>query len=55
MKAKTKITEQDYIKAMRKANRELEIELHGKQCSLRKATFKSKKTYNRQENRRIEL
>jgi len=48
-----KITEQDYIKAMRKANRELEIELHGKQCSLRKATYKTKKDYNRRDNRVI--
>lgn len=48
MKPKTKITEQDYLTAMRKASRELEIELHGKQVSMRKArTHKSKKVYDR--------
>ena len=48
MKSKTKITEQDYLTAMRKASRELEIELHGKQVSMRKTrTHKSKKVYDR--------
>lgn len=46
--------EQDYIKAMRKASREEEIALHGKQCSLRPALHKSKKAYNRRESKRVE-
>lgn len=48
MKPKTKITEKDYINAMRKANRELEIALHGKQVSMCKGrVHKSKKVYDR--------
>ena len=47
------ITEEDYVKAMKKANRELEIELHGKQCSLRPSYYRSKKDYNRREGKRI--
>ena len=48
MKPKTKITEQDYITAMKKANRELEIALFGKQVSMRGGVkHKSKKTYDR--------
>jgi hypothetical protein len=54
MKPKTKITEQDYVTAMRRANRELEIELHGKQVSMRGGRIhKSKKQYNRREAKRI--
>jgi len=52
---KYKITEEDYVKVMRRANRELEIELHGKQCSLRRMVYKSKKDYNRREAKHIEL
>lgn len=33
MKPKNRITEGDYLKGMRKASRELEIELHGKQIT----------------------
>lgn len=44
-----RIAEQDYIKAMKKASRELEIELHGKQVSLRSGVVKSKKLYNRKD------
>ena len=48
MKPKTKITEQDYIIGMRKASRELEIDLHGKQVSMRSGrVHKSKKAYDR--------
>ena len=48
MKPKTKITEQDYVTAMRRANRELEIALFGKQVSMSKTrTHKSKKVYDR--------
>lgn len=41
-----KLTEKDYIKAMRKASRELEIELFGKQLR-RNKLHKSKKIYSR--------
>jgi hypothetical protein len=54
MKQKSKITEQDYVKAMLKANRELEIELHGKQVSMRVgAKHKSMKGYNRQKAKKV--
>ena len=48
-----KITEQDYVKGMRKASRELEIELHGKQCSLRTVPYRDKSKYSRK-NYKIE-
>ena len=48
MKPKAKITEQDYVTAMKRANRELEIALFGKQVSMSKTrTHKSKKVYDR--------
>lgn len=50
---KTKITEQDYIKANRKASREEELKLYGKQISNRKTVHKSKKMYNRKRDRKI--
>ena len=50
---KTKITEQDYIKANRKASREEEIKLYGKPIAHRHTTHKSKKQYNRQRDRKI--
>ena len=50
---KTKITEQNYIKANRKASREEELKLYGKQISNRKTVHKSKKTYNRKRDRKI--
>lgn len=43
---KHKITEQDYLKANRKASREQELEMHGKSIR-RPAVHQSKKTYNR--------
>ena len=53
MKPKTKITEQDYVTAMRRANRELEIALFGKQVSMSKTrTHKSKKVYDRKKFKR---
>lgn len=53
MKPKTKITEQDYVTAMRRANRELEIALFGKQVSMCKThTHKSKKVYDRKKFKR---
>ena len=56
MKPKTKITEQDYIIATRKANRELEITTYGKQVSMCKTrTHKSKKVYDRKKNKKINI
>lgn len=53
MKPKTKITEQDYVTAMKRANRELEIALFGKQVSMSKTrTHKSKKVYDRKKFKR---
>ena len=48
MKPKTKITEQDYITGMKKASRELEIAMFGKQVSMRGGIkHKSKRAYDR--------
>lgn len=44
---KFKITQQDYLKAHRKADREAEIERHGKSAHLRRTVHRSKKTYDR--------
>lgn len=53
-KVKYTITEKDYIKAVRKADREREIEMHGKVISTRPTkTHKSKKAYSRKKNKRI--
>lgn len=53
-KEKLTITEKDYIKAVRKADREREIEMHGKVISTRPTkTHKSKKTYSRKKNKRV--
>ena len=47
-KGKFTITEQDYIKAIRKADREREIEMYGKVTSIRPSKIhKSKKAYDR--------
>ena len=47
-KGKFTITEQDYIKAIRKADREREIEMYGKVISIRTSKIhKSKKAYDR--------
>lgn len=49
-----RITENDYILAVKKAERELEIELHGKQISTRPTRIhKSKKVYDRKRNKGI--
>ena len=54
MKPKMKITEQDYITATRRANRELEIALFGKQVSMRGGIkHKSKKAYDRNKMKRM--
>lgn len=42
----------DYIKANRKASREEEIALHGKEISFRPAVFKSKKKYDRKKEKK---
>ena len=53
MKKQT-ITESDYIKAIKKADREQEIEMHGKLISTRPTkTHKSKKAYSRKGKKRI--
>ncbi len=55
MKVKKRITEEDYIKGVKKANREVEIAMFGKQVSMRGAvSHKSKKEYNRQQMKKIE-
>ena len=53
-KGKFTITEEDYIKAVRKADREREIEMHGKVISIKQPkTHKSKKAYESKTNHRI--
>ena len=44
---RTRITQQDYIKAFRKASREQEIEAHQKPVFQRLNVHQSKKIYNR--------
>ena len=46
-------TQEDYIKANRKASREEEIRLYGKQIYNRLVVHKSKKQYNRKRDRKI--
>ena len=48
-----RITQEDYIKANRKASREEEIRLYGKQIFNRHVIHKSKKQYNRMRDRKI--
>ena len=56
MKGKKTITEQDYIKGVKRANRELEIALFGKQVSMRGTiSHKSKKDYNRQQAKKVKV
>ena len=56
MKPKIKITERDYIKAVMKADREYEIEMHGKQVSMRGSIkHKSKKAYDRNKMKRLPI
>ena len=54
MKAKHRITVNDFIKANRKASREEEIAAHGKQISFRKTLQKSRKVYDRKRLGKIE-
>ena len=56
MKPKTRITEKDYINAVKKADRELEIAIHGKQISMRGSVMhKSKKAYDRKKYKQITI
>ena len=49
------ITEMDYILAVRKADREREIEMHGKLISTRPTRIhKSKKVYNRNNSKKLQ-
>ena len=53
---KTTITQDDYIKAVKKADREREIALHGKVISTRPTkTHQSKKAYSRKNNKNIDI
>lgn len=56
MSKKFTITEDDYIKANRKADREREIERHGKQVSFQPPrAHKSQRDYNRAKYKHIDL
>lgn len=48
-----RFTDMDYIKANRKASRDEEISLYGKQIHNRTTVHKSKKTYNRQRDKKV--
>lgn len=55
MKNKRRITEDDYLTANKKASRETEIAMFGKQVSMMGTIcHKSKKNYNRQQAKKIE-
>lgn len=49
------ITDMDYIKANRKASRDEEIGLYGKQIHNRTIIQKSKKVYNRQRDKKVRI
>jgi hypothetical protein len=49
------ITELDYIKANRKASRDEEIRLYGRQINARTTIQKSKKAYNRQRDKKVRI
>ena len=58
MKKKTKknrITVEDYILAQRRASRELELALHGRQISGRRMLHRSKKTYSRKNRKPVDI
>jgi hypothetical protein len=56
MKKLKKITTEDYIKAVKKADREIEIAKYGKQISMRPTSIhKSKKAYDRKRNKNIDF
>lgn len=50
---KLRITNKDFMLANRKAAREEEIALHGKQVSMRSVLHKSKKAYDRNKMKRV--
>lgn len=53
---KKKYTQKDYIKAVKKADREIEISKHGKQISMRPTKIhKSKMDYDRKKYKNINL
>lgn len=53
---KSTITQEDYVKAVKKADREREIAQHGKLISTRPTkAHQSKKIYNRQNNKNIDI
>lgn len=53
---KFKIKEDDYIKAIKKADRELEIERHGKQIFMSMTKrHKSNKEYNRRDGKSVKF
>ena len=53
-KKSNKISQTDYIKAVKKADREIEIAKYGKLISMRPTSIhKSKKAYDRKRNKKI--
>lgn len=55
-KKSNKISQTDYIKAVKKADREQEIAMYGKQISMQPTkVHKSKKAYDRNKNKRIDF
>lgn len=50
-----RFSEIDYIKANRKASRDEEIGLYGKQIHNRTVIQKSKKVYNRQRDKKVRI
>ena len=48
-----RFSEIDYIKANRKASRDEEIRLYGRQINARTTIQRSKKTYNRQRDKKV--
>jgi hypothetical protein len=50
---KRRVTEKDYIKAVRRASREAEIEAHGKPVAARLHIQRSKRAYNRKKSKSI--
>ena len=54
-KLKYKITFETYLKAQRRASRQEELDAYGKSISFRHVIHTSKKRYNRQQNKYIEM
>lgn len=51
-KNKTKITQEDYVKAMKKVNREIELERNGGRWVSVTRPHKNKKNYDRKQNKK---